>query len=66
MPIDLKSDESEKDEKDNEIDEVRNIPYDPELHDLNLNINKLRNEAENKLKEFIDKSKENPKLRNQL
>lgn len=42
------------------------IPYDPELHDLNVNIAKLRIKAEQQLKRIIEISREDPNVRKQL
>jgi hypothetical protein len=44
----------------------RNIPYDPELYDLNKNLAKLRIKAEDRLARIIELARDEPKIRNKL
>ncbi len=58
----MKSEDSDKEFDEKELNNIRNIPYDPDLYDLNSEISKLRNKAELEIKRFIEKTKENPKM----
>ncbi|KAL4507002.1 hypothetical protein ABPG72_001423 [Tetrahymena utriculariae] len=78
MPLDLSDSSSDEDDYNMTEEEkaqknkmkkkqlIRNIPYDPDMHDLNQEISHLRNEAQNEIKSFIEKCKHNPQMRFRL
>jgi len=43
-----------------------NIPYDPELYDLNNKLSKLRIKAEDRLSRIIELAREDPRIRRKL
>lgn len=60
IPINLESDDQELDLS------AANIPYDPELYELNKNLAKLRIKAEDRLARIIELARDEPRIRAKL
>lgn len=65
-PVDMRSEDSDKEMEVGENEKIRMIPYDPDLHDMNQQLSHLKNQAEAKIKVFIEKAIENQRVRKKL